>query len=94
MVVVGAGGVGKSSVTVRFIQDTFVDDYDPTIEDSYVKQITVKGIPADKLNPPKAGQVPPMPSQAAARGRSCAVSTLFLNFLKGDQNTHIEILLL
>ena len=92
VVVLGAGGVGKSSVTVRFVQDTFVDDYDPTIEDSYVKQITVKGIPADKLNPPppKAGHS----SQATVKGRCCAVSTLFLKFLKGDQNTHSEILLL
>ena len=49
---VGGGGVGKSSITVQFVQDFFVDTYDPTIEDSYVKQIVVDGIPADKLNPP------------------------------------------
>ena len=39
----GAGGVGKSSITTRFVSGTFIEDYDPTIEDSYRKIITVKG---------------------------------------------------
>ncbi|XP_070561239.1 circularly permutated Ras protein 1-like [Ptychodera flava] len=43
VVVLGSGGVGKSSVTIRFVQDVFVDCYDPTIEDSYRKEIKVKG---------------------------------------------------
>jgi len=41
IVVVGSGGVGKSALTVRFIQGTFVRRYDPTIEDSYRKQVEV-----------------------------------------------------
>jgi len=41
IVVVGSGGVGKSALTVRFIQGTFVKRYDPTIEDSYRKQVEV-----------------------------------------------------
>jgi GTPase KRas protein len=34
LVVVGGGGVGKSALTIQFIQSHFVDEYDPTIEDS------------------------------------------------------------
>eukprot|EP00794_Sanderia_malayensis_P017042 gene17042-18757_t len=41
MVVVGAGGVGKSALTIQLIQNHFVEDYDPTIEDSYIKQVVV-----------------------------------------------------
>ncbi|KAL6053678.1 hypothetical protein STEG23_018911 [Scotinomys teguina] len=46
LVVVGGGGVGKSALTIQFIQSYFVSDYDPTIEDSYTKICTVDGIPA------------------------------------------------
>ncbi|GAA6013702.1 hypothetical protein JCM8202_000782 [Rhodotorula sphaerocarpa] len=31
LVVVGGGGVGKSALTIQFIQSHFVDEYDPTI---------------------------------------------------------------
>ncbi len=31
----GAGGVGKSAITVRFVQGVFVECYDPTIEVRY-----------------------------------------------------------
>jgi|EP00900_Chrysochromulina_parva_P017611 GTPase KRas protein len=41
LVVVGGGGVGKSALTIQLIQNQFVDEYDPTIEDSYRKQVTV-----------------------------------------------------
>lgn len=41
IVVVGGGGVGKSAVTIQFIQSYFVTDYDPTIEDSYTKQCVI-----------------------------------------------------
>uniref|UniRef100_A0A8I3PIP7 RAS related n=1 Tax=Canis lupus familiaris TaxID=9615 RepID=A0A8I3PIP7_CANLF len=46
LVVVGGGGVGKSALTIQFIQSYFVSDYDPTIEDSYTKICTVDGVPA------------------------------------------------
>jgi len=43
-VIVGAGGVGKSAITVRFVQGNFIEKYDPTIEDSYRKQLDVDGV--------------------------------------------------
>ena len=43
LVVLGSGGVGKSALTVRFVQGIFVYKYDPTIEDSYRKQAEVDG---------------------------------------------------
>ena len=39
--IVGEGGVGKSAITIQFVQNYFVDEYDPTIEDSYRKFLTV-----------------------------------------------------
>jgi len=37
------GGVGKSALTVQFVQGIFVEKYDPTIEDSYRKLVEVDG---------------------------------------------------
>ena len=41
LVVLGSGGVGKSAITVQFVQGIFVEKYDPTIEDSYRKLVEV-----------------------------------------------------
>ncbi|KAG1661800.1 Ras-like protein 2 [Nymphon striatum] len=46
LVVVGGGGVGKSAITIQFIQSYFVTDYDPTIEDSYTKQCVIDDVVA------------------------------------------------
>jgi len=43
LVVLGSGGVGKSALTVQFVQGIFVEKYDPTIEDSYRKQLEIDG---------------------------------------------------
>eukprot|EP00045_Choanoeca_perplexa_P000475 m.14627 g.14627 ORF g.14627 m.14627 type:complete len:187 (-) comp10321_c0_seq1:230-790(-) len=43
LVVVGGGGVGKSALTIQLIQQHFVSEYDPTIEDSYRKQVVIDG---------------------------------------------------
>merc|ERR1712137_1019186 len=43
VVLVGEGGVGKSCLTIQFISERFVEEYDPTMEDSYRKQVTVDG---------------------------------------------------
>jgi GTPase KRas protein len=41
LVVVGGGGVGKSALTVQLINCHFIEDYDPTIEDAYRKQVKI-----------------------------------------------------
>ena len=37
VVVMGGGGVGKSCLAVHMVHGKFIETYDPTIEDSYVK---------------------------------------------------------
>jgi len=39
----GSGAVGKSALTLHYIQGQFVPDYDPTIEDAYRKPIDIDG---------------------------------------------------
>ena len=39
----GSGGVGKSALTIQFVESYFVTEYDPTIEDSFRKQCQVDG---------------------------------------------------
>ena len=44
LVIVGGGGVGKSALTIQLVQGYFVDEYDPTIEDSYRKQVLIDDV--------------------------------------------------
>lgn len=41
LVVLGSGGVGKSCLTAQFVENVWVESYDPTIEDSYRKAMEV-----------------------------------------------------
>ena len=43
IVIVGEGGVGKSCLTLQFINDSFVEEYEPTMEATYRKQFSVDG---------------------------------------------------
>ncbi|XP_054162072.1 ras-related protein Rap-1b-like [Oppia nitens] len=43
IIVLGSSGVGKSALTVQFVQGIFVSNYDPTIEDTYKKWLEVDG---------------------------------------------------
>lgn len=44
LVVVGAGGVGKSALTIQLIQNHFVDEYDPTIEVSKTQSAVIHSL--------------------------------------------------
>lgn len=39
VIMVGSGGVGKSALTLQFMYDEFVEDYEPTKADSYRKKV-------------------------------------------------------
>ncbi|EFX03976.1 Ras small monomeric GTPase [Grosmannia clavigera kw1407] len=41
LVVLGDGGVGKTALTIQLCLQHFVETYDPTIEDSYRKQVVI-----------------------------------------------------
>ncbi|KAL9647146.1 hypothetical protein ABK040_004862 [Willaertia magna] len=41
LAVVGIGGVGKSALSIQYLQGEFLSYYDPTIEDSYRKEDTI-----------------------------------------------------
>ncbi|KAH9599648.1 Small GTPase [Trypanosoma melophagium] len=56
VVVLGGGGVGKSCLTIQYIQGHFVDKYDATIEDVYRKPIDVDDEPAVLTIVDTAGQ--------------------------------------
>lgn len=43
IIVIGSGGVGKSALTLQFMYDEFVEDYEPTKADSYRKKIMLDG---------------------------------------------------
>ncbi|KAI5812783.1 ras family-domain-containing protein [Pyronema omphalodes] len=43
LVVLGDGGVGKTALTIQLCLNHFVETYDPTIEDSYRKQVVIDG---------------------------------------------------
>ena len=43
VVILGAGGAGKTSLTIQFIKGEFTETYVPTIEDEFEKNITVDG---------------------------------------------------
>ena len=58
IVILGGGGVGKSCLTFRLVHDSFVEKYDPTIEDSYRKDnFVVDGEPVSIEILDTAGQV-------------------------------------
>jgi len=45
LAIVGSGAVGKSSLCIQYVMGHFATQYDPTIEDSYRKQVRVDDHP-------------------------------------------------
>lgn len=43
VIMVGSGGVGKSALTLQYMYDEFVEDYEPTKADSYRKKVQLDG---------------------------------------------------
>jgi len=43
LAIMGFRSVGKSSLTIQFVDGMFVDDYDPTIENTFTKMLKVRG---------------------------------------------------
>ncbi|VDP08169.1 unnamed protein product [Soboliphyme baturini] len=43
VIMVGSGGVGKSALTLQFMYDEFVEEYEPTKADSYRKRVILDG---------------------------------------------------
>uniref|UniRef100_A0A8D2GYR0 Small monomeric GTPase n=1 Tax=Urocitellus parryii TaxID=9999 RepID=A0A8D2GYR0_UROPR len=47
LVMLGAGGVGKSAMTMQFVSRQFPEDHDPTIEDGYKIRVRVDDEPVN-----------------------------------------------
>ncbi len=56
MAILGAGGVGKSCLTLRLTTKNFEEDYDPTIADLYETKLMVRGKKIDIDITDTAGQ--------------------------------------
>ncbi|KZT58123.1 ras-domain-containing protein [Calocera cornea HHB12733] len=56
LVMLGGGGVGKSAITIQFMQSRFEVNWDPTIEDTYRKTAVVDRVEAMLAITDTAGQ--------------------------------------
>ena len=85
IIMVGSGGVGKSALTLQFMYNEFVEDYEPTKADSYRKKVTVKAEEC-QVNIPMYLVIPVRLSMFLIRGStgSCGVG-----FCKEASDAHI-----
>jgi small GTP-binding protein len=71
IVVFGAGAVGKSALTIQFVQGYFITDYDPTIEDSYkrVLMVDTENVQLDILDTAGQDDFAPMRTSYMRQGK-------------------------
>lgn len=72
--------VGKSSLTVQFVEDHFIESYYPTIENTFRKTIKLKGFEYECEILDTAGQVQTMPPEY----RVCALTCVLLEARDAD----------
>ena len=77
LVVLGDGGVGKSALTIQLVTNQFVEEYDPTIEDSYRKQVksTIRPISSTSWTLAAAKNTAPCEINTPAMGKRSSLST-------------------
>ncbi|XP_065837161.1 ras-like protein 1 [Oscarella lobularis] len=56
IVVLGEEGVGKSALTIQYVQNLFVDYHDPTLEEEYTRLTTIDEVPVELSILDTAGQ--------------------------------------
>ena len=81
IVVLGDGGVGKSALTLQYVQHNFIDYHDPTIEDAYQQRTVIDSEPCllDILD--TAGQVEFTAMREQVRGPAQDNSILLIDQL-------------
>ncbi|KAF8514702.1 ras-domain-containing protein [Hysterangium stoloniferum] len=76
--VIGDGGVGKTAITTQFVLSAFVESYDPTIEDSFRKQMRIPGLPKTSMKPhSRSASLPSVSASKSMKRASGFFSSLF-----------------
>ena len=85
IVVLGDGGVGKTALTIQLCLNHFVETYDPTIEDSYRKQVVIDDEPCvlEVHQPPHPPCPRAFPANTAGHARTRPLLVLLLVLLLG-----------
>jgi small GTP-binding protein len=76
IVVCGAGTVDKSALTIQFVQDYFITDYNPTIEDSHKRLLVVdsQNVRLDILDTAGQDDLAPMQTSYMRQGKGFIIA--------------------
>lgn len=75
VIMVGSGGVGKSALTLQFMYDEFVEDYEPTKADSYRKKVRTCSTNPWAINTRAAFELHTIPDTVGGQFRCSYVET-------------------